>query len=541
MLPPIHLVQLNPIVGDMNGNADRIRTAYDDATTNGAALVVFPECALIGYGAEDLLLCPHFQRAAMVAAQELAAYTRGRGAAMLLGSLWVEGQRVTNAALWLEDGEIRHIRHKHELPNEGVFDEWRTFAQGALPEVIEWWGHRLGVMICADLWHERVAAHLSAESAELFIVINASPYEHDKDAKRKDLARNVAVAYHAPVIYLNLCGGQDELMFDGGSFAVDALGAITQQFPYFQEHTEMFALQNAPLSVPDKHSLTYSAMMMGLRDYLHKSGFSNVVLGLSGGIDSALTAVVAVDALGAEHVHCIMLPSPFTSEISYTDAAALAAVLGVRYDVIPITANMEAMESALTPLGVITSLAQENIQSRLRAAMLMAISNSTGALLLTTGNKSELAVGYATLYGDMCGAYSVLKDVYKTDVFALARWRGTHHPVGALGGEGAIIPERILTRAPSAELRADQTDQDSLPPYAVLDGILQLLIEGRASVQEVVTAGYERVTVAQVVRLLKQSEYKRSQAPIGVKLTSMAFGRDWRMPLSNGYELPYLL
>ena len=535
--PPITCVQFNPVVGDIAGNAARIRAFYDTAAEEGAALVVFPECALIGYGAEDLLLRPAFQRAAMQAAYDLALYTAHKETALLLGSLWEENGHVTNAALWMEGGAIREIRHKHELPNEGVFDEWRTFQSGPLPEVIEWCGYRIGVMICADLWHHRVAAHLGKQKPDFFLVLNASPYEHDKDAKRKGLARDVATTCHAPVMYLNLCGGQDELVFDGGSFWMGISGTLTQQFPYFKEYSASYDLA-APASVapvPDRLHLTYLAMMMGLRDYVQKNGFSEILLGLSGGIDSALSAAVAVDALGAKQVRAVMLPSPYTSDISLEDASALAERLGIRYETAPIEKAMEVIGATLAPLQSLSALAEENIQSRLRGLLLMAISNASGALLLTTGNKSELATGYATLYGDMCGAYSVLKDVYKTDVFALARWRNTQRPDGTLLEAENIIPERIITRPPSAELRADQTDQDSLPPYEILDGILRLLIEERADAATVIAAGYDTDTVAQVIRLLKRSEYKRSQAPIGVKLTTMGFGRDWRLPLTSGY------
>ncbi len=535
--PPITFVQCNPLVGDISGNAERIRHAYDKAAREKAALVVFPECALIGYGTEDLLLRSAFQQRAMEEAHKLARHTQGKETALLLGSLWLEEERLTNAALWMEQGRITQVRHKYELPNEGVFDEWRVFQPGPLPEIIRWRDHRLGVMICADLWHRAVPAHLGNQGADLFLVLNASPYEPGKDAKRKALAEDVATTYGAPVIYLNLCGGQDELVFDGGSFCVDASGALIRQFPYFAEHHASFPFTHSNISpVPDDDELTYNAMMTGLRDYVHKSGFTDIVLGLSGGIDSGLSAAVAVDALGASHVRTVMLPSPYTADISLEDAQALAGRLGVRYEVAPITQAMHTLAETISPLETPDGLTAENLQSRLRGLMLMAISNASGALLLTTGNKSELATGYATLYGDMCGAYSVLKDVYKTDVFALSRWRNAHLPHSALGPSGSVIPNRMISRPPSAELRADQTDQDSLPPYEILDGILRLLIEGRAGKREIIDAGYDAATVLQVIRLLKRSEYKRSQAPIGVKLTTMSFGRDWRYPLASGYD-----
>jgi NAD+ synthetase len=550
-------------VGDFHGNAARIMAAYDAAVTEGAALVVFPECALVGYNAEDLLLRPAFAKAAMQAAEKLAVHTAGKQTALLTGGIWREGDTLHNVALWMEDGRITHMQRKHELPNEGVFDERRIFQAGALPDVISWRGHRIGVMICADLWHRRIAAHLSAQGMDVCLILNASPYEHGKDAKRKALVREVALASHIPVAYLNMTGGQDEVVFDGGSFVMDAHGHVVQQLPYFEEAqaTCLFQHDNVGHEVPSPypspasgrgklplrvsestagegntgfssstHAWDYAALCMGLRDYVQKNSFQRVVLGLSGGIDSALTACIAVDALGAENVHCVMLPSPYTADISLQDAQKLAETLGVRYDVLPIAEAMQAVENTLSPLAptVPTPLAQENIQSRLRAVLLMAISNSMGALLITTGNKSELAVGYATLYGDMCGAYNPLKDVYKTEVYALAQWRNTH---------SEIIPERILTRAPSAELRDNQTDQDSLPPYDTLDGILRLLIEGRASAADCAAAGYAQETVTRVVTLLTRTEYKRSQAPIGTKITSLAFGKDWRMPLTHRYNV----
>jgi NAD+ synthase len=535
-LASIALIQCNPIVGDIAGNISRIKAAYDASVMKGATLVVFPECAVIGYSAEDLLLRPDFQTAAMDAVRELAHYTQDHPAAMLIGSLWVQNETMTNAAILLEHGAVQHIIHKHELPNEGVFDEERFFAAGGLPEIVEWRGHRLGVMVCADMWHGRVARHLAVQGAELFIVINASPFELGKDAKRKALAHGITTTYHTPLIYLNLVGGQDEVVFDGGSFCMNAAGEVVQQLPCFEEVNVCYAPQNTQniSTLPSDHALTYAAMMMGLRDYVLKNGFSDVIIGLSGGIDSAITAIVAVDALGAEHVRTVMLPSPYTTKISLHDAQELASALGVCYDIIPIESGMQAVDGMLAAYPL-TPLAKENIQSRLRGVLLMALSNSTGALLLTTGNKSEMATGYATLYGDMCGAFSVLKDVYKTDVFALARWRNTHHPRGARGGKGAMIPERIITRPPSAELRENQRDDDSLPPYDVLDGILHLLIDQRASCDDIIAEGYAAETVQKVVRLVKLSEYKRRQAPIGVKLSSMAFGRDWRMPLTNGF------
>jgi len=558
----LHLAQLNFTVGDIAGNAGRVRAAYARAKTEGAELVVFPELCLIGYPPEDLIFTPKLRRDAMAQAHELATLTKD-GPAMLLGCVWEEGtgnrepgiekfpdsrfqildSSIYNAALLLDEGRIQHIQYKHHLPNYGVFDEKRVFERGSLPEVISWRGRRLGVLICEDLWGEEASVHLASQRPDLIVCINASPFEQGKQARREALALAEATKAGCPLIYLNQVGGQDELVFDGGSFVVDAQGEMVERLAFFEEEVRELGIENresrkmtlqipdSRLPVPDSYSLLYRAMQTGLRDYVNKNGFPGVVIGLSGGIDSALTAVVCVDALGADRVHCVMLPSPYTSQISLDDAAELAGNLGVRYDILPISPGMEAAEAMLGGMdGVPTGVAFENIQSRLRGMLLMAISNSTGALLITTGNKSEMATGYATLYGDMCGAFSVLKDVYKTEVFALSRWRNEQ-------GEREIIPERTITRPPSAELREGQVDEDSLPPYETLDKILFAMVEERLSVDDIVAKGYDRAVVEKVARLLYMSEYKRRQAPPGVKLSRMAFGRDRRFPLTNRFTL----
>lgn len=566
----LHLAQLNFTVGDIAGNAGRVRAAYARAKTEGAELVVFPELCLIGYPPEDLIFTPKLRRDAMVQAHELATLTKD-GPAMLLGCVWEEqgreGQKAKsgaqtnntslyNAALLLDEGEIKHIQYKHHLPNYGVFDEKRVFERGALPEIIEWRGRRLGVLICEDLWGEEASVHLASQRPDLIVCINASPFEQGKQARREALALAEATKAGCPLIYLNQVGGQDELVFDGGSFVVDAQGEEVERLAFFEEEVRELGIENresrkmtlqipdSRLPVPDSYSLLYQAMQTGLRDYVNKNGFPGVVIGLSGGIDSALTAVICTDALGAGRVHCVMLPSPYTSQISLDDAAQLARNLGVRYDILPISPGMEAAEAMLGGMdGVPTGVAFENIQSRLRGMLLMAISNSTGALLITTGNKSEMATGYATLYGDMCGAFSVLKDVYKTEVFALSRWRNEHgHAYGSGRPEGGatgknLIPERTITRPPSAELREGQVDEDSLPPYETLDKILFAMVEERLSVDDIVAKGYDRAVVEKVARLLYMSEYKRRQAPPGVKLSRMAFGRDRRFPLTNRFTL----
>ena len=530
------IAQINPTVGDIAGNVALIRDAHALAASQQASLIIFPELAVIGYPPEDLLYTSKLIRDAQHAVNELANLTTDNAPAILLGSTHAHDGTLYNAAFLLDDGNIHAITHKHHLPNFGVFDEQRYFSAGALPSVIAWRGNKLGVMICEDMWHNDVAAHLAAQGADCFISLNASPYDHHKPAQRIAWAKQHCATHHLPLTYVNMHGGQDEVVFDGGSFVMDATGTLTHQHPSFEG--SISAIAHA--TTPDEATLTYLAMMTGLRDYVKKNGFKTVLLGLSGGIDSALTAAVAVDALGAEHVHAVMLPSPYTSQLSLDEARITAENLGIRYDIVPIEDGMAATESMLAHLhdnAIPCPIARENIQSRLRGLLLMAISNSTGALLITTGNKSEMAVGYATLYGDMCGAYSVLKDIYKTDVFALASWRNGHVPPHAKGKAGITIPERTITRPPSAELRENQTDQDALPPYDVLDAILKALIEEHQDIATIVARGFDEATVRKVAKLLYINEYKRRQAPPGVKLTQMNFGRDRRFPLTNRFQL----
>jgi NAD+ synthetase len=525
---PIALAQCDMIVGDIAGNSAKIADIYSTQARAGAALVVFPECAITGYPAEDILLYPHFQEAAMHAVEALAAITRTHNAAMIVGGVWREDDQLYNAAFWLEDGAIQQIFRKISLPNEGVFDERRHFAASVASDVMEWRGLRISVIICEDMWHPRRMSYHSLKDIDVCIIINASPFEEGKLQRRHQVAQTLSRIYPHPLIYVNMVGGQDEIVFDGGSFCLDANGNITHQLPCFVEDVRIIQLGTPDITpAPDRLESLYAALCMGLRAYIHKNGFTRVLLGLSGGVDSALVAAIAADALGAEHVHCVMLPSRYNAAISMEDALIVVERLGVRHSILPIEAGREVVSQMLSPLeGVPSALAAENIQSRLRGMLLMAISNSSGEILLTTGNKSEVAVGYCTLYGDMCGAFNVLKDIYKTDVYALAVWRNTQ-------GEQDIIPPRILQRAPSAELREGQQDSDSLPPYDVLDAILHHLIEGRASVQEVVDAGFDEAIVQHVAHLLRSSEYKRRQAPVGVKVSSLAFGRDWRMPLTS--------
>jgi NAD+ synthase len=539
------LAQINPTVGDIAGNVRRVLAAREQA--KGADLVILPELCLSGYPPEDLVLKDAFLRQIAEATHELAAITRDGGPALLVGAPWkIEAHRY-NAALLLDDGVITSVILKHHLPNYGVFDEARVFTPGPLPAVTPFRGHRLGILVCEDMWYGDVAQHLKAEGAEILIVPNGSPYESDKQGIRAAQATARVVETGLPVVYVNQVGGQDELVFDGSSFILNADGQRVCQLPGWHESLVLTEWQQdggtlAPLPgaialpLPPLADI-YQAMVCGLRDYVGKNRFPGVLLGLSGGIDSAISAAVAVDALGTDKVHCVMMPSPYTSRDSLEDAADVAKLLGIRLDEINIGPAMTAFGEMLAPLfeGTNAGVAEENVQARSRGLTLMALSNKFGSMVLTTGNKSEMSVGYATLYGDMCGGYSVLKDVYKTTVFALSRWRNSHRPEGVLGPAGPVMPERVITKPPTAELRPNQTDQDSLPPYEVLDAILERLIEREMGPSEIVAQGFDDATVKQVFRLLDRAEYKRRQAPPGVKITSRAYGRDRRYPIVNGY------
>lgn len=529
----ITLAQLNFTLGDIEGNLAKIETAYKQAASGGSDLILFPEMAITGYPPEDLVLRPSFQQEAMQAVYTLALST-GK-TAMLAGGLWCESGKLYNALFLLGDGKILHQQYKHALPNYGVFDEKRVFASGALPSVFSWRDHTLGLLICEDMWDAETSDHLVAQAPDLLIVVNASPYEMGKAKRRYDVAQGIARKAKAPVVYVNLIGGQDELVFDGRSFVISHTGDYAARLTPFEEGVATVQLENGlcingVMNAPQGDEETiYRAMMLGLRDYVDKNRFKGVILGLSGGIDSGITAAVAVDALGADRVHSVLMPSPYTSAESIDDATECASLLGIILHTVSITPAMEIMEETLAPLfkHLPKDTTEENIQARLRATILMAISNKLGLMVLTTGNKSEMSVGYATLYGDMCGGYSVLKDVYKTTVYKLSRWRNQKSPV---------IPERMITKAPSAELKPDQKDQDSLPPYEILDAILHGLVEERLSVDAVVARGFSRETVVKTLRMLVASEYKRRQAPPGVKLSSMSFGKDWRYPVTNRFR-----
>ncbi len=544
----IALAQLNPTVGDIAGNLARARTARARAADLAADLVILSELFITGYPPEDLILKPAFQEAAAAAVADLAGDTADDGPALLLGTPWRENGDLYNAALLLDGGEITARRYKRDLPNYGVFDEKRLFAAGPLPGPVNFRGVRLGVMVCEDMWSPDVAECLQETGAEILVIGNGSPFESDKRDERMNLAIARVVETGLPLIYVNQFGGQDELVFDGGSFVLGHDRTLNVQAPSWCEDLRTtdwhrnsagrWECESQPAVAPrEPLDSIYQAMVVGLRDYVNKNRFPGVVLGLSGGIDSALSAAVATDALGAERVRCLIMPSPHTAQSSIDDAEACAASLGIHTDIVPISVAMAAYGGMLEALfaGREPDVTEENIQARIRGMTVMAFSNKLGHMALTTGNKSEMSVGYATLYGDMCGGYSVLKDVYKTTVYELCRWRNANLPDNVLGPGQRVIPENTITKAPSAELKPDQTDQDTLPPYAQLDDILECLVEREMAFVDIVARGHPADTVARVTRMLYVAEYKRRQAPPGVKITRRSFGRDRRYPITNAY------
>ncbi len=544
----IALAQINPHEGALDRNADRIRSARADAAAHGADLVVTPEFSIAGYPPEDLVLKPAFVAACTARIEALAAETADGGPGLVVGGPWVDGGRLHNALFLLDGGRIVARRAKHELPNYGVFDDKRVFTAGPAPGPCSFRGVRLGLMICEDWWFPHVSETLQESGAEMLISINGSPFEAAKQDLRVQLAVNRVVETGLPFVFLNQICGQDELVFEGASFVLNGDRNLAVQMPMFEEQVcvtdwtrgaEGWSCAPQPLSpTPARMEQIYRAMMLGLRDYVDKNRFPGVVLGLSGGIDSALSAAVAADALGPDRVRAVMMPSPYTSRESLEDAADCARMLGIRYETIGIGPAMDAFAGMLSPAfgNRPPDIAEENIQSRIRGVTLMALSNKFGDMLLTTGNKSEMSTGYATLYGDMCGGYSVLKDVWKVTVFELSRWRNANVPPGAKGPRGAVMPDRVITKPPSAELKPDQKDQDTLPPYEVLDAILEGLVERETDVDTLVAEGHDRATVLRVWRMLDRAEYKRRQAPPGVKITPRAFGRDRRYPLTNGFS-----
>ena len=529
----IAVAQFNAVLGDLAGNAAQLLRLAHAARDRGAQVLLTPELGLCGYPPEDLLLRPDFYIACDATLAELARQIQG--ITLVVGHPRAEGDKHYNAASVIADGRVVATYHKLHLPNYEVFDEARYFDAGDAPCVVEIGGVRCGINICADVWEEPAARLAKAAGAELLLVLNASPCHLGKQALRTQVLQERIAGTGLPMVYANLLGGQDELVFDGASFALNAQGAVCMRLPQFEAAEGLVEFVDgdlrttalAPLLTPEAEA--YAALVLGVRDYIGKNGFPGVIIGLSGGIDSALTLSIAVDALGADKVRAVMMPSPYTAQMSLDDSRAMIAGLGVRYDEIPIAAAMETFATLLAPqfAGLPADTTEENLQARIRGMILMALSNKTGALVLTTGNKSEMAVGYATLYGDMAGGFAVIKDVYKTMVWRLARYRNTISPV---------IPENIITRPPSAELKPDQTDQDSLPPYEVLDAIVEAYMENDQSPRDIVAAGYSREDVQRVVRLLRLAEYKRRQAPVGIRLTPRGFGKDWRYPITNRYR-----
>lgn len=543
----ITLAQLNQSVGDLAGNAAAMLAARERA--KGSDLIVFPELQLIGYPPEDLILRPALIERAAAELQKLARATASAGPAMLVGSVFVQDGALHNGVALLDQGKVAAIRFKRELPNYGTFDEMRLFQPGPLPEPIIFRGTMIGVPICEDIWQPDVCRHLADFGAEMLICINGSPYEIDKDALRIDgVAKRRAVDTGLPLAYVNRVGGQDELVFDGASFVVNGDGGLAVQMTDWQEQevtthwtktAQGWRCDRGEIAMLADHPEDiYCAMVLALRDYVNRNRFPGVVLGMSGGIDSAICAAIAVDALGPERVWAVMLPSRYTSQESLDDAAACASALGVRHEVIPIQPAVEGFDAMLADsfADAKVDITEENLQSRIRGVTLMALSNKFGHMLMTTGNKSEMSVGYATIYGDMAGGYNPIKDAYKLTVFALSRWRNQHLPRIGLGPAGVVIPENILVKPPSAELRPDQKDSDSLPPYEVLDPILLGLVEHEKSVDQLVTEGFDRESVVRIERLLHLAEYKRRQAPPGVKLGTRNFGRDRRYPITHAFR-----
>ncbi|MCO5071262.1 MAG: NAD+ synthase [Rhizobiaceae bacterium] len=546
----IAIAQLNPIVGDIAGNLVKAREARADAAAQGADLVLFTELFLAGYPPEDLVLKPSFLSACEKAAGDIAADTADGGPGIIIGTPLKRKSGVHNAVIVADNGKIIAERFKIDLPNYGEFDEKRVFQAGPdMPGPVNFRGVRIGIPICEDIWGELGVCETLAESgAEILLVPNGSPYYRRKVDVRQQVVIRQVIETGLPMIYANQLGGQDELIFDGASFAINADKTLSFQMSQFEDSVSVttwrrgesgWTCTEGPMSkIPESEEADYRACMLGLRDYVNKNGFKNVVLGLSGGIDSAICTALAVDALGEERVRTVMMPYRYTSDDSLKDAKDCARALGCRYDIVPIHEPVEGFSHALAELfeGTAEGVTEENLQSRTRGTILMALSNKFGSMVVTTGNKSEMSVGYATLYGDMNGGFNPIKDLYKMQVYALSRWRNDQVPPGALGPSGEVIPKNIIDKAPSAELRPNQTDQDSLPPYPVLDDILECLVENEMSVEDIVARGHERATVTRIEHLLYIAEYKRRQAAPGVKITRKNFGRDRRYPITNRFR-----
>jgi len=546
----IALAQLNPVLGDIKGNMEKAREARREASRQKADLVLFTELFVSGYPPEDLVLKPAFVEDCMNAVRELATDTNDGGPGVLIGSPYKNQDGLYNAVALLDQGHIQTWRLKVDLPNYGVFDEKRVFDQGPMPGPVNFRGVRIGVPICEDIWGDADVCETLAESgAELLLVPNGSPYVSEKMDVRHQVVIRQIIESGLPVCYLNQLGGQDELMFDGGSFVLNSNHHLAIQMNQFEESVALSTWRRGDdgswscddgvkSNLPDKDEADWRACVMGLRDYVNKNGFANVVLGLSGGIDSAICAAMAVDALGEERVRCIMMPYDYTSQESLKDAADCAKALGVRYETVPIQKPVAGFNDALSNLfhGTNEGITEENLQSRTRGTILMAVSNKFGSMVVTTGNKSEMSVGYATLYGDMNGGYNPIKDLYKMQVYKLSAWRNKNVPADCLGPSGEVIPQNIIDKAPSAELRSDQTDQDSLPPYPALDDILECLVEKEMAIEGIVERGHDIETVKHIENLLYIAEYKRRQSAPGVKITGKQFGRDRRYPITNRYR-----
>ena len=548
----IAIAQLDPTLGDIAGNVAKLRDARARARALGADLVVVSELFIAGYPPEDLVLKPAFADACRSAAEAFARETVDGGPGVIFGTIWPEaagGERqVYNAAVIADAGHILGVRFKNDLPNYGVFDEKRVFAAGPLPGPIVFRGVKLGVPICEDIWQDEVVECLTECGAEILISPNGSPFDWPKPDLRMNVACARVTESGLPLIYVNQIGGQDELVFDGASFVLNADCSLAVQLPAWQEamtlttwtrHADGWTCAPGERAVlPERDAAAYHACVLGLRDYVTKNGFPGVVLGMSGGVDSALVAAMAVDALGPDHVHCVMMPYKFTASDSLADAAACARALGARYDSIDIAPAVEGLYAMTAPMfaGKSRDIAEENIQSRVRGTTLMAISNKFGSMLVTTGNKSEMSVGYCTIYGDMNGGFNPIKDLYKMEVYRLCRWRNAHVPIGGKGPSGVVIPERIITKAPTAELRENQKDQDSLPPYEALDDMLKCLVEDEMPLGAIVARGHDVATVERIARLLNIAEYKRRQAAPGVKISARNFGRDRRYPITNKFR-----
>lgn len=533
----IALAQVNSKVGDLEGNKAKIIEFYNKAIAQGADIVIFSELVVTGYPPEDLVLRHNFKKEALGIITDIAKLTINKPS-IIIGNINCSDEKLYNSAYVIENGLVKNIVNKMFLPNYGVFDEKRVFNSGSPSPIISIKGIKFGILICEDLWFEETAKRLKYSGASVLVAINASPFEIDKHGQRLDVARKNVANTKLPLIYVNQVGGQDEVVFEGGSFVMQKDGTLSIQMPFWQEDLliskwtqDTHECQAGILNHEQgKYTSMYNAAKLGLHDYVLKNNFPGVVIGMSGGIDSALTAAIAVDALGADKVHLVMLPHIYTSKSSLEDAAACAKLLGCKYDIIKISDAVNSINLALSELfkGLPLDITEENIQPRVRANILMAISNKLGYMLLTTGNKSEMAVGYATLYGDMCGGFNILKDIYKTDVYALSHWRNAI---------SKVIPDNIITKKPSAELKPDQCDQDTLPAYEILDDVLHQLIELKKSSDEIISSGHDKNTVKQVARMLLFSEYKRRQAPPGIKMTSLSFGKERRYPITNGYKI----